>query len=102
MIDQTTLRVALEAVDPGLRRYEVLAASGLPIVVPAKAGTQRLLLNVGTFGLNSLALCHRRDLMSASGGIQYRCLYDERCLSHSAKAAPVSTCCSPISTEACK
>ena len=52
LIDQTTLRVALEAVDPGLRRDEVLAASGLPIVVPAKAGTQRLLLNVGKFGLN--------------------------------------------------
>ena len=37
----------------GLRRDDVWAAtSGLYIVVPAQAGTQRLLLNAGTLGLN--------------------------------------------------
>ena len=36
----------------GLRRDDVLAASGLYIVVPAQAGTQRLLFNAGTFGLH--------------------------------------------------
>ena len=35
-----------------LRRDDVVAASGPYIVVPAQAGTQRLLFNAGIFGLD--------------------------------------------------
>ncbi len=38
----------------------------------------------------------------ARRGIQRLCFSYERCFSHSAKAGPVSACCKPISTDACK
>ena len=73
------------------------------VIEPMHLGdADKLVLNLLPKNKPVLLVVNKADLMAASGGIQYRCLYDERCLSHSAKAAPVSACCSPISTEACK
>jgi len=41
-----------KSLDPGLRRDDVFSEVDLNIVIPAQAGTQRLLLRLGMFGFN--------------------------------------------------
>jgi len=41
-----------KSLDPGLRRDDVFSEVDLNVVIPAQAGTQRLLLRLGMFGFN--------------------------------------------------